>query len=331
MSSNGGNKKSMDDVLSSIRRIIGTEGREDGGGEAPRAAEEPPKGDLPPLRLGDPVAEPGDADDRQPPALSLNPGMRADTPDDEAPDAPLSLGQYAATPERSEDLEPAAGPAPVEPGPLEPAAAAPVGETEDDAVVLDEAALEDMIRRIVREEMAESQPAAASPAGPDEETVRRILREEAPAGPDEEVMRRIAREEAPAAPAGPDEETVRRIAREEAPAAPAGPDEETVRRIAREEAPAAPAGLDEDTVRRIARDELAAQAPAAPAGPDEDAVRRIAGETVRDALVEDGETEARMRRVVQDELTGETGEAISRNVQQLIRVELERLLRERGL
>ena len=127
MSSNGGNKKSMDDVLSSIRRIIGTEGREDGGGEAPRAAEEPPKGDLPPLRLGDPVAEPGDADDREPPALSLTPGMRADTPADEAPDAPLSLGQYAATPERSEDLEPAAGPAPVEPGPLEPATAAPAG------------------------------------------------------------------------------------------------------------------------------------------------------------------------------------------------------------
>ena len=58
---------------------------------------------------------------------------------------------------------------------------------------------------------------------------------------------------------------------------------------------------------------------------------RLAREEAPQFLGEAEGLDARMRGVVQDELMGETGQAISRNVQQLIRMELERLLRERGL
>jgi hypothetical protein len=63
----------------------------------------------------------------------------------------------------------------------------------------------------------------------------------------------------------------------------------------------------EEMIRRIVREELDAQAPAA-AGPDEDEIRRV----------------------MRDELMGETGQNISRNVKKLIEAEVARLLAERG-
>jgi len=146
MSSNGGNRKSMDDVLSSIRRIIGNDPKEqdDDAGPADASAE--------PLRLGEPVAPGRRSSSGSDDKLSLTPNMRTDrltgepaAPAEQAEEAPLSLGGMEAEPSR-----PAAAPEPPQPT---QAPATTVSEDEE-SIEIDEAALEDMIRRIVREELA---------------------------------------------------------------------------------------------------------------------------------------------------------------------------------
>jgi len=162
MSSNSGNRKSMDDVLSSIRRIIGTERKDDaeeGAGPAP-------------LKLGDPVAPGRPSGDDGGDALSLTPNMRVDpqrlrTAEAEAgAPRPLDLGGMEAPP-RPAPPEPEPEPAP-EPG------TGTEGAEDEDAVVIDEAALEDMIRRIVREELA----AAIEDDDESEGQMRALVRDE---------------------------------------------------------------------------------------------------------------------------------------------------------
>ena len=273
MSGNGGKRKSMDDVLSSIKRIIGNDAAEDGAGPrgaAPRG-EEGGEGELPPLRLG--AEERADTSETgQGAGLSLTPDMRADeaaAARDEAREErepPLTLGAGDAVPgsagqagskpagQAEPEPEPASDPAPLPLGGHGGGAAAPRGsgsapaEPEDDSMVIDEEVLQDMIRRTVRAELEEMRAGEAE---------------------DEARLRRIAREEFATA---------------------LGEDEEV-----------------ESRLRGLARDEASSM------------------------LGEDEAAEGRMRGVVRDELMGETGQNISRNVQQMIRVELERLLRERGL
>ena len=154
MSSSSGSKKSMDDVLSSIRRIVGTEQEgqgtpQQGGGEAP-------------LRLGDPVSGPTRSGGGGG-ALPLTPDMRAD---------PGQGGGGASAPLSLSGMEADRVAAEPEPEPETPAAAA-VSE-EEDAVMIDEAALEDMVRRIVREELAR----ALSEDADADSRIRAILRDE---------------------------------------------------------------------------------------------------------------------------------------------------------
>jgi len=165
MSSKSGGRRSMDDVLSSIRRIIGADKREDDDGEfhpekydVPRSGGTRPGGgpDEEPMRLGASLG--GDMNaDAEP--LSLSPEMREG-------EAPIPLGQ----PIGRGDADPsdnAPVPMPVRGG---AAAPAPVEETGGDAVVIDEAALEDMIRRVVRDELTQT--------GPGDEMIRQIIHEE---------------------------------------------------------------------------------------------------------------------------------------------------------
>lgn len=209
MSTNGGNRKSMDDVLSSIRRIIGNEGEEAGGpprDPGPGAADAgPPRGGTQPLDLGAPIAPPrptgatGGEGPGDP--LSLTPNMRVDfsklkddDPDADAPVSPpepaMSSGPKLTAVEPSRPVPPmpeslaaeATGtlpPAPP-PSPADLSAHPPAdGETEtafadedEDALIIDEAALEDLIRRIVREEIDQVT------AGPTDADMRRIVQEE---------------------------------------------------------------------------------------------------------------------------------------------------------
>ncbi len=180
MSSNGGNRKSMDDVLASIRRIIGAEKK--GGYDDLPAADQPGEE---PLALGTPIREGNPEKARGPepaptePAadpLSLTPNMRVDFSKltEDGPAEPVRPEPAAA--------EPAPGPLGAAPmpeqigaGPAEPAEA-PVHE--DEAVVIDEAALEEMIRRIVREEIDARMGAAADEAAAREDDMRRVVREE---------------------------------------------------------------------------------------------------------------------------------------------------------
>ena len=157
----------MDDVLSSIRRIIGAEKR-DGYDDLPGA--DAPDAPQDPLTLGAPIREGnpariggGGAERAEAPAdpLSLTPNMRVDftrlTREDEtaAPRRPL----------------PAHDPAPE---PARMAAAAAEDDGQDDGMVIDEAALEELIRRVVREEL----DAREGAGGADDDTIRRVLREE---------------------------------------------------------------------------------------------------------------------------------------------------------
>lgn len=136
--SNSGNRKSMDDVLASIRRIVRSETPANGE----PGAEEPP--------ASAPVAE----DE----TFSLTPDMRVDTvPQDDPWSSPLrevgdaadevmeSVEDTAAhVEEAAESLVEEVVPAPAE----EPDAAA-----EEDSLVIDEAALEQMIRDVIRDEL----------------------------------------------------------------------------------------------------------------------------------------------------------------------------------
>ncbi|MEL6219896.1 MAG: hypothetical protein AAFR79_15755 [Pseudomonadota bacterium] len=180
--SSGGNRKSMDDVLSSIRKIIGSDRKDDAASMPDMAA------DQEPLALGTPIGQ-GGAQDQQPGgddgALSLTPNMRVDF-SKLTDDNPLSGASPAAAPATPASPPPAApAPAPAQPTmapPPPPApepAPAPVasadvyqddGLEDDEAVVIDEAALEDMIRRIVREEIEAS--------GPDTGLIRQVVRDE---------------------------------------------------------------------------------------------------------------------------------------------------------
>ncbi|MGF1446841.1 MAG: hypothetical protein ACFBRM_11675 [Pikeienuella sp.] len=220
MNSGGGNRKSMDDVLSSIRRIIGADKKE-GYDDMPDQAT-PPQ-DEAPLTLGDPIM-PGNRAAERP---------AAPTPDDLPPMAPPAADPLSLTPNmrvdfsKLTDADDVPRQAPPEPTALAEPAPMPEPQTEEDeALVIDEAALEDMIRRIVREEIA------------------------------------------------------------------------------------------------TAKEELEAQSAAAREAD-------LARQSELDAQREAGRTEA-MRQVVRDELMGETGQNISRNVQRMIQAELERLLAERG-
>lgn len=183
----------MDDVLSSIRRIIGSDKKDpaadrplgDGDGDAPMALGTP-------IRPGGAGSEPPaagtPADDG---ALPLTPNMRVDF-SKLTDDNPLSGagaggvgGGRRDEPAAPPRPEPAAAPEPpAEPVDFLRGASAPAGPTEadhdgdgddyadedDEAVVIDEAALEEMIRRIVREEL--------DARAPDDEAMRRVVREE---------------------------------------------------------------------------------------------------------------------------------------------------------
>lgn len=189
MSSSNGGRRSMDDVLSSIRRIIGAEKRDDGDEyEFDESKYDiPPVGDDPdePLDLGPALgkAKPGQGggDDDEP--MSLTPGMRSGRLDDEVSLEPGERSGRAAA-RTAPGSQPATGRDAEEdmPMPLGRPAAVPdhgggnagvpaaFGEDDGgDAVVIDEAALEDMIRRIVRDEIAQ----AVS-----EDTMKRIVHEE---------------------------------------------------------------------------------------------------------------------------------------------------------
>lgn len=174
MSSSGGNRKSMDDVLASIRRIIGAE-KKDGYDDMPEsgdsAAAQDPLTLGAPIRRGDPeklraeVADP----------LSLTPNMRVDF--------------SKLTQEEGTRIAPPAG-VPMPPPPArEPAPRFEPEEADDDAVVIDEAALEDMIRRIVREEL----DARAAEADDSEDAMRRIVREELGGETGQAISRNVLR------------------------------------------------------------------------------------------------------------------------------------------
>ncbi|MGF1502873.1 MAG: hypothetical protein ACFBSD_13755 [Paracoccaceae bacterium] len=141
MSSNSGGRRSMDDVLSSIRKIIGAD-RKDADFD-----------DDIPMRLGDPVEGPtkppaaGEAD-----PISLTPNMRVDLT------------------KLNEDRAGAAAPA-MGTGEAVVMHAVEGGKDGEDAVEMDEAALEDMIRRVVREEFAARDAEA-------EEKMRGVVRTE---------------------------------------------------------------------------------------------------------------------------------------------------------
>lgn len=173
MSSSGGNRKSMDDVLSSIRRIIGAE-KKDGYDDLPDP--DGPDAGRDPLTLGAPI-RPGNPP--RPDGPDTGAGPQAATGSD-----PLSLTpnmRVDFTKLTRDEPEPSASPEPlalsprqqVAPPAAEPAVAAP-SDADEDAMLIDEAALEEMIRRIVREEL----DAREGEAGPDDDQIRRVLREE---------------------------------------------------------------------------------------------------------------------------------------------------------
>jgi len=157
----------MDDVLSSIRRIIGADKRGDELGEGGVDKYYVPSLDESaeaPLELGNPSGGRGGAE-----PMPLDPGMRADAPSDRLAARRHSGGLRG--------LEPGAGadePSPAVPMPVRgseasdvPANAEPEGS---DAMVIDEAALEDMVRRIIRDEVARAMPG--------EDAMRRVVHEE---------------------------------------------------------------------------------------------------------------------------------------------------------
>ncbi len=171
MNTSGGNRKSMDDVLASIRRIIGAD-KKDGYDDMP----EPDLigRDEPPLALGAPIAEGDPAKTRAPEAA----------PSASAPDAPdplsLTPNMRVDFSKLTEEDPPRPEPAAVAPPPPSaPAMPEPEPELADEeAVVIDEAALEDMIRRIVREEIAEREAGAEADAAERREEMRQVVREE---------------------------------------------------------------------------------------------------------------------------------------------------------
>ncbi|GMG83608.1 hypothetical protein LNKW23_28210 [Paralimibaculum aggregatum] len=182
MSSSGGNRKSMDDVLSSIRRIIGSEKKE-GYDDMP---DRDPAEDSGPMTLGAPISEgrpqaaAPESPAGEPDPLSLTPNMRVDFTKLAERDERTRIGGPAPQPEA---MPGAAEAVPAEDAP-EPYS---LGEDDDDeAVVIDEAALEDMIRRIVREELEvlrETEEAAradaeAAAASERQEEMRSVVREE---------------------------------------------------------------------------------------------------------------------------------------------------------
>jgi hypothetical protein len=143
MSSNSGRRRSMDDVLSSIRRIIGADKQSDD--EYGSGAD---KYHVPPL----------DETGGQPPDLQPVGGHEAEDP------LPLTPGMRSAGPEDRGGDE-------AIPMPVRDEAQAPAeGGGGGDAMVIDEAALEDMIRRIVRDELEQLEN--------DEAAMRRIVHEE---------------------------------------------------------------------------------------------------------------------------------------------------------
>lgn len=155
MSSSGGNRKSMDDVLSSIRRIIGTD-KQEGRAVDDRdlsGTEEPA-----PLDLGAPIGKgaPSRDEPEEGTPMPLTSNMRVGFDHMDEDDATRVAHAHRATPGF-----PTADSAPADvqvPGP-----------EADETTEIDEAALEDMIRRIVRDEIAQ----AVS-----EDTMKRIVHEE---------------------------------------------------------------------------------------------------------------------------------------------------------
>lgn len=172
----------MDDVLSSIRRIIGSDAKKDDGGEAPLNLE--PGGAQEPLALGTPI-QPGsipEAPRADSEAMPLTPNMRVDF-SKLTDENPLSGASPAAEPTPAPAPHPAAEPVDFLRSAAAPEEGAEAPEEsaypDDEAVVIDEAALEEMIRRIVREELAAQPPAAPPPAAPpDDEAMRQVVREE---------------------------------------------------------------------------------------------------------------------------------------------------------
>lgn len=133
----------MDDVLSSIRRIIGSDKRDDDDAFESGADKYyvPPVGEEPPLELGPSLDRESSGE-----PMPLTPGMRAAEP---------GQGGLGDGPGRH------GGAADQVPTPARPDAPVPSDSADDqggDAVVIDEAALEDMIRRIVRDEVAAALP-----------------------------------------------------------------------------------------------------------------------------------------------------------------------------
>ncbi|MEM9148514.1 MAG: hypothetical protein AAGC57_20320 [Pseudomonadota bacterium] len=166
--SSGGNRKSMDDVLSSIRRIIGSDKKDGADGAVPDGAEDQPMALGTPIGQGRAGADAAEDDS----ALPLTPNMRVDF-SKLTDDNPLSgAGREPREPSLPPKPEP---PRPADPMELPRASATPpppprADDPEDDeAVVIDEAALEDMIRRIVREELN---------ARGGDEAMRQVVRDE---------------------------------------------------------------------------------------------------------------------------------------------------------
>jgi len=357
---NDGTGKSMDDVLSSIRKIIGEEAARSSGPMPLGQPVQPGGGQQGsgPMPLGQPV-QPGDAEKTSGPmplGQPVQPGDAAKA------SGPMPLGQ----PVQPGDAAKASGPmplgqpaAPGSAGPLsltpnmragqaDAPAMAPAGreDEEEETAVIDEAALEEMISRVVREEIdALSEDEAAADERAREvaraevtaalrkadkaigERVRQLIAQaiEARPAPDEARVKALIAE---AGGTGPDEARLRAIVSEMMPEPqPAGPDEARVRAMIAEATAGLSAGPDEDRVRALA----------AEARPDADALREAARQAVTD-LINAGAFDARLRTVVatapdedrvrellKEELTGETGKTVSRNVVRLVRSEVQKL------
>lgn len=150
-----GQRKSMEDVLAAIRRIVRNE-------RAPESVQTPDPDVVPAAALSprfEPDAVDDEDEDEDEAPLTLTPDMRhAPSP---APMGTPALDTTFAT--LVQPLVPEAAPVPTAPVLPPPAdmtptptatavAVAPI-EAVEDAVVIDEAALEDMVRRIVRDEL----------------------------------------------------------------------------------------------------------------------------------------------------------------------------------
>lgn len=203
MSSNGGNRKSMDDVLSSIRRIIGAE-KKDGYDELPEPGGQGAEAPLnlgAPIAAGDPAKAAGGAAAAEGDPLSLTPNMRVDFSKlgDRGDDADATrIGGPAPQPQPM-PLSPEQLGGSREPDPVAPLAAVPdpepsapsypAGDEDDEAVLIDEAALEEMIRRIVREELDAQRAAEADR----QEEMRQVVRDELMGETGQNISRNVQR------------------------------------------------------------------------------------------------------------------------------------------